>query len=400
MRKLTNVYYRNLEAYANDNYKLIVNQGGTSSSKTYSILQLLKDHALYSEDALVITVVSHSVPHLKIGALRDMKNICDTEEIDWERNFNQSDKILKIGKSIIEFISVDKLKSHGGRRDVLFVNEANGIDWDVFRQLYIRTRYKTIIDYNPVGEFWYHEEIKPNNIQYPHIFIHSTYRDNPFIDGGTKYTLDHAQKGTNFYRVYVDGEAGIAEGVIFPDWSRGEFDESLPFCFGVDFGAVDPDAVVRVAYDPKLKNLYVQEMYYQKGNGTEQLVKDMIELRDKEIKRRLMARRYPWSEINRNVPFICDSAGKKMIIDLTASGVNAIPAYKYPDSVRTEIRELQDINIIVCGESPNLERELNNYIYNDKKSNTPIDSFNHLIDAMRYGWGWLTGGANDGVHNR
>jgi len=376
-------------------------QGGMRSGKTYSAMQFCVLKALSSKEKIVGKIIAQSVPHLKEKMLFDLEEICRNYGINWKRNYRKQDRLLTVGGSYIWLLSVDEDKVLGGEHDFVYVNECNVrvFGWNTMEQVMSRTNGFGIYDFNPTAEFWYHENVVGDPRFNTDLFI-STYRDNEFVSEGIKRTLEMSKEGTNFWKVFNQGMMGSHDGVIFPNWTRGEFDESLPFCFGVDFGAVDPDAVVKVAYDKKLNNLYVQEMYYQVGNGTEQLVRDLLRLRDAEIERREKLRRYPWSVANRNVPFICDSAGKKMIIDLAGAGINAIPCSKYPDSVRTEIRELQDVNIIVCGESPNLERELNNYIYNDKKSNTPIDSFNHLIDGIRYCWGWITGGANDGVHKR
>jgi phage terminase large subunit len=157
------VYKETMSAMIDTNYNLIVNQGGTSSSKTYSEMQLLKDIAVINDQGLLISVLSHSVPHLKMGVIRDAENICRDEGVPFD--YNISDKILQIGKSKIEFISADKMKAHGGRRDILFINEANALSFEVFRQMYIRTRIKTIIDFNPALEFWYNTEIENNPIQ-------------------------------------------------------------------------------------------------------------------------------------------------------------------------------------------------------------------------------------------
>ena len=403
MDKFSTTFFKTTEAIKSfSKYPFhIFSQGGMRSGKTVANDQISLLSAMHSEIPIIIKVLGQSVPFLRENVYPDYRMLLAQDGYNFDRLFHKTERTLKIGNTQILFVSVDEDKALGGQHDIVHVVECNArpFTWEIMHQIMARTKMFGLFDFNPKQQFWYHDHVAGNK-EFDSKLIKSTYRDNEFIPEGIKRTLENAKSGTNWYRVFVDGELGESEGVIFNNWTYGDFDESLPFCFGVDFGAVDPDAVVKVAYDKKLNNLYVQEMYYQVGNGTEQLVRDLLRLRDAEIERREKLRRYPWSVANRNVPFICDSAGKKMIIDLAGAGINAIPCSKYPDSVRTEIRELQDVNIIVCGESPNLERELNNYIYNDKKSNTPIDSFNHLIDGIRYCWGWITGGANDGVHKR
>src|ERR1700722_687408 len=160
---------------------IIINQGGTSSGKTCAILQAL--FCLASEnDKQVITVAGQDIPNLKAGALRDAQNICSLSETFKAalQGFNRTDRIFEFNNgSIIEFKSYDDAQdAKSGKRDYLFVNEANGVDWSVYCELALRTKKKIFIDYNPNSAFWVHDNLigKPG-VQ----LIISDHRHNPFL---------------------------------------------------------------------------------------------------------------------------------------------------------------------------------------------------------------------------
>ena len=157
-----------------------------------------------------------------------------------------------------------------------------------------------------------------------------------------------------------------ADGVIFENWSTGEFDESLPFCYGADYGFTnDPSTLIKVAVDEKRKLIYCEEALYEKHLSTDQL-------------------KGLYKQIVGSNLVVCDSAEPRLINDLKVSGINAIPCIKKGGSVLSGIQDLLGYKLIVCGNSPNLIKELNNYEWIDKGSKTiPIDDYNHLIDPSR-----------------
>jgi phage terminase large subunit len=363
---LSSVFWKNFEAYNSGN-KLIINQGGTRSTKTWSILQLLFLIALKSETKKVISVVSHALPHLKLGAMRDFDNILLNSDQVPDNIKNKTDNYYTINKSIIEFFGTDSVdKVHGPSRDILFVNEANFIKYDIYDQLAIRTKGCKFIDFNPTQSFWCHDDVMP---LYKHTLIKSTYRDNEHLTDEQVKQIE-AKKGiekyANWWRVYGEGEIGQLEGVIYPDWEYGEFDSSLPYGYGLDFGFYpDPDALVKVAIDSRRKRIYLDECLYENNNGTEDLRKS---LRSVGVDRSLI---------------IADSAEARLISDLSGS-FNIRKVIKKPGSVVEGIRLIQDYKLIVTERSFNLVNELKNYIWSDKKAGLPLDAFNHLLDAVRY----------------
>ena len=172
-----------------DKINLIINQGSTGSSKTWSLLQLLYLIAKQSEEGLVISIVSYALPHLKMGAIRDFDKILIEFGINPGDICNKTENVYKVGKSIIEFFGIEGnlAKVHGPRRDILFINEANKkITYDIFDQMHTRTRVCTFLDYNPTAEFWVHTEVMPN---FKHSYVHSTWRDNPYLSETEKQKI-------------------------------------------------------------------------------------------------------------------------------------------------------------------------------------------------------------------
>lgn len=358
----TNVFERNILAYQKP-AQLIINQGGTSSSKTYSILQLLFLIAYLQKKHRIISVVSFALPHLKLGAIRDFNNILLSNGIIPDEVCKKTDMEYKIGNSIIEFFGTENLgKVHGPRRDILFINEANNIKHDIYTQLAIRTRETIFLDYNPVQSFWCHEEVMP---KFPHEFIQSTYLDNNFLDLNTIKQIEARRNNEHWWQVYGMGEVGKLEGAIFYNWHYGEFDSSLPFSYGIDFGFNDPDALVKVAVDHKRRKIYAQEMIYKSGNSF-------------DVLKRLIS-----DHVNRNDLITGDCADARMINELSRF-FNIQPVNKKVISVSEALKMMQGYELIISEESYNLGKELSNYIWDDKKAGIPVHAFCHLIDAMRY----------------
>ena len=161
-----------------------------------------------------------------------------------------------------------------------------------------------------------------------------------------------------------------AEGVVYSDWIDGSFDTSLPYVYGLDFGfSPDPTAMVKVSVDNKRDLIYVQEEVYK------------TELSTNDIEKVLKNRREQTGDL-----IVADCAEKRLISDLKGKGINIKRCKKGAGSIKKGIKDIQSYQIIVCGESVNLRKELNNYVWNDKKAGIPIDTFNHLLDALRYGF--------------
>ncbi len=362
---VSSLFYKNLKAKT----RYVFNEGGTRSSKTYSLNQVAFVTALQSKEPIIFSIVSETMPHLRKGAMRDFVSFLQRNNLYVEKDHHKSDHIFRFNKSIIEFFSADTLsKVHGPERDYLFVNEIQYLDYEIFFHLCQRTRQRIYADWNPVSEFWVYDEYI-RNAQYKDdlTLIHSTLFDNPFLSEHIKKdVLLRAQRDENYKKIYLDGQIGQHEGVVFPNWRIGEFDESLPFGFGLDFGFhPHPDAMVKVAIDVRRKKIYAKECFYK----TDQSVED---LRD-------MVGHYAGP---RDL-IVADSEAPRLIAELRKK-FNVKAVSKPAGSVLEGIRLMLGFELIIDEESVNLIKELRNYLWSDKKAGIPIPAFDHLIDCIRY----------------
>ena len=365
MFKTTDVFLSNRDATTD----IIINQGGTSSGKTYSILQNLFLHAI-ENDRCIITVAGQDIPNLKVGPIRDAHNIVENTEglSNYILEYNKSDRVFTfVNGSIIEFKSYDDAQdAKQGKRDYLFLNEANGVDKIIWDELYIRTKKKSYIDYNPNNEFWVHTELigKPNVT-----LIISDHRHNTFLDQKIHDKIE-AIDDPELYKVYARGLTGKLEGVIFRDYNvvNGVDPDAKLIGYGLDFGfSNDPTALV--ALYSHSGELIIDELIYDRG---------LLNIRISDLMR----------ELGVNGRIIADSAEPKSIAELGAYGWQIEGAKKGPDSIRQSINTLKRYKLNVTQRSSNLKKELNGYKWKQNKDgnldNEPVDFLNHAIDALRY----------------
>lgn len=352
-------------------------QGGTSSSKTFSILPLLITHAIQNPHT-EISVVSESIPHLKRGAIKDFINILIMRGMYRDTQFNKSDlKYRFLNGSFIEFFSADQPdKLRGARRHVLFVNECNNIDFESYNQLAIRTRDFIYLDYNPTQEFWVHTELMKDDDS---DFVLLTYKDNEALDPAIVREIEKAKEKAktssywaNWWKVYGLGEVGSLEGVIFTNWKQIDTipNEANYLGNGLDFGySNDPTAIVDF-YEWNDKIIW-DERLYKKGMLNSQIANVLKE---------------------NNLITIAESAEPKSIAEIKLHGVNIIPTEKGSDSIQFGIQLIQDKDFLVTKSSLNLIKELRGYTWRTDKTgkslNVPIDDMNHAIDASRYFYLW------------
>ena len=343
-----------------------VNQGGTSSGKTYSIMQLLFVKAM-ERYGLVITVAGQDVPNLKKGAFRDAKKIRNDSQIlqVWFPKVNEGERVFQcINGSIIEFSSFkDAQDAKSGKRNILFVNEANGIPFDIFWQLYIRTSDEVFIDYNPSARFWVHEKmLNRNDVQ--NRFL--TQEQHDMIEGIEDEEL---------WKVYARGATGAITGLVFP---RFNVVDALPpreewkmHVYCLDFGFTnDPTALIHLILAHG--ELWMDELLYSTG-----MTNPMI------------AERAKAQGLSRADVIIADSAEPKSIRELNNLGLYVEACVKGADSIKNGIDILQRYTLNVTRRSTGLRKELLNYKWKVTKdgitTNEPVDCFNHAIDAVRYG---------------
>ena len=360
------------KANTTEGVRTFVNQGGTSSGKTYTLMQVLIYFALV-DNGCVITIAGQDLPNLKVGAMRDAKTIINNN--DWLRNyfkFNKSSSFFQgLNGSIIEFKSYqNEQDAKNGKRDYLFLNEANGVSFAIFWQLSIRTRKKVYIDYNPSERFWAHNElIGREDVK----LIISDHRGNPFLTKEEHERIENIED-EELHKVYARGLTGKLSGVIFPNFAIVDElpnnDEWKLFGFGLDFGFTnDPTALVKVVLAHG--ELYVDLLIYETG------------LTNPKIAEKAKA-----EGVTRKTQIVADSAEPKSIAELNNLGLWAVPTLKGKDSILLGIDILQRYKINVTRRSIALIEELQSYKWEEdkdgKKTNKPIDDFNHAIDALRY----------------
>jgi phage terminase large subunit len=347
-------------------------QGGTSSSKTFTILIFLIQYAIDNPNS-EISVVSESIPHIKRGALKDFIKIMRWIGNFNESNFNQSNLTYRFTKgSYIEFFSADQPdKLRGARRDILFINECNNVNFESFQQLNIRTKKFIYLDFNPTSEFWVHKELKdePDSD-----FLILTYKDNEALDNSivqqiekNRLKAETSAYWSNWWRVYGLGEIGMLEGVIFSNWKTID---NLPkdaklIGIGLDFGYTnDPSAIIEI-YNYNGTRI-LNELKYQTGMLNSDIAK----------------------ELPKHVPVYADSSEPKSIEEIKRYGITIKGVTKGKDSINYGIDVMQRQEYLVTSNSVNLIKELRAYCWDTDKQGTrlnkPIDTNNHAIDALRY----------------
>lgn len=349
--------------------RLRIIQGGTSASKTFSVVAYLIDVA-QKNDGLVISITSESFPHLRLGAMRDFMTIMKGNQHwhDDEWSATLYTYTFPSG-SIIEFFSVDKAgKAHGPRRDILFINEANNVLYEIYRQLATRTRKVIILDFNPVSSFWVHEKLMPYQ---RHDFLKLTYKDNEALEPAIVRDIEaQGAIDENYRRVYVLGEIGRNEGQIYTSWTHiaAVPPEARLVRRGLDFGYTnDPTALVDI-YEWN-GGYILDEQAYQKGMLNSDIAK-LIKSQDEQVL------------------VVGDSSEPKSIDEIKGHGIEIIGAVKGADSVNNGVQLMQGQKIYVTERSLNLIKEERNYVWKTDKNgeplNVPVDLWNHLMDAARY----------------
>ena len=246
---------------------IVINQGGTSSGKTYAIEQVLFCLAAETENQ-VITVVGQDIPNLKAGALRDAQAIFNESVIlkSLVKSVNHADRIFNFHNgSIIEFKSYSNAQdAKSGKRDYLFVNEANGITWEVYSELALRTKKRVFIDYNPNTGFWVHEKLigKPG-VQ----LLISDHRHNPFADDRIRIKVEALKsQDIELWKVYARGLTGKIEGLVFNNWYVCEAipPDARLIAAGLDFGFTNDQTGCLLVYKQN-GELWINELFYQTG---------------------------------------------------------------------------------------------------------------------------------------
>ena len=347
-------------------------QGGTSAGKTFGILPILIDKAA-RQSGLEISIIAESIPHLRRGALRDFLKIMKWTNRYMDDRFNKSHLKYEFANgSFIEFFSADdSSKLRGARRDILYINECNNINFEAYNELAIRTKKEVYLDFNPANEFWVHTELKGESDA---DFIILTYKDNEGLDEGIVQQIEKNRLKAstsaywrNWWLVYGEGKIGQLQGAVFTNY---KIIDNIPaearlIGLGLDFGYTnDPTSIIEVWKHNETRIL--NEIKYQTGL----LNSDIAKLLPKSI------------------PIYADSAEPKSIADIQRYGITIKGVTKGRDSINYGIDVMQRENYLVTSKSINLIKELRSYCWDSDKTgkrlNKPIDNYNHAIDAVRY----------------
>lgn len=351
--------------------RIFVNQGGTSSGKTYCIMQRLISIAV--NEPAIITVAGQDLPNLKVGAMRDTETIfSDSEWLQGFFTWNRSDYTIKgQNGSLIEFKSYDgEQDAKNGKRDYLFINEANGITYGIYWQLAIRTRRQIFIDYNPSARFWVHEQVLGREGVK---LIISDHRSNMFLTDEEHRRIEGISD-PELWKVYARGKTGSITGLVFSHFNvvddlppREEWKVSA---WGLDWGfSADPSALVHLVLAHG--EIWTDEVIYRTGMTNPDIAQAMKE-----------------AGLTGRDEIVADSAEPKSIAELNRMGYFVKPCKKGADSISNGIDILKRYTWNVTRRSAGLRKELLAYKWktdrNGDMTNQPIDAFNHAIDAVRY----------------
>ena len=362
----TNIVFENL---VDSDKKIIVNQGGTRSGKTFNILLYIIFYYCLNNCNKTITICRKTYPALRATVLRDFINILREHNLYNEDNHNKSSSEYNLFGNLIEFISLDQpVKVRGRKRHLLFINEANELFWEDWQQLLFRTSDKIILDYNPSEEYhWIYDKIIPREDT---DFLKTTYKDNPFLEQALVDEIERLQyTDEQYWQIYGLGEKGVSKATIFNYVECNQIPEDAEFVsMGMDFGFTnDPTALVSVW--KKESNLYIKELLYR----TMMTTGDIHSYFKQTITNELI---------------YADSSEPRIIEELRRMGWKIRASLKGRDSVNAGIDLLKRFKIHIHKDSTNAIQEFRNYKWLEDKTgkltNKPEDKNNHIADAVRY----------------
>ena len=363
----TNKVYKHL---SNTDKKIVVEQGGTRSGKTYNILLWIIFEYCTKNNNKIITICRKSFPSLRATVMRDFITILQEHKCYSETFHNKSNSEYNLFGNLVEFISLDQpQKVRGRKRDLLFVNEGNELYYEDMQQLLFRTQDRIILDFNPSDEYhWIYDKLIPRD---DCEFFKTTYLDNPFVGDSIKREIELLRDtDEQYWQIYGLGERAASRSTIFKYVEVNQIPlEANLIAYGMDFGYTnDPTTFVSV-YSLE-HNLYIKEHLYRTQMTTNDINKF---IRDENLL---------------GNPIYADSAEPRLISELRKMGHNIFPSLKGKDSINAGIDLLKRYKIHILSTSTNAISEFRNYKWKEDKAgmltNTPEDKHNHIIDPCRY----------------
>lgn len=344
--------------------------GGTSASKSISILLYLIARAQSDKNPTLTSIVSESFPHLKKGVMRDFLYIMQEHKYYDDNRWNRTDYTYTFETgSKIEFFSVDQpSKVRGPRRDRLFINEANNTPYEAFDQLEVRTKEFVFLDWNPTNEFWFYSDVlnKRDDVD----FLTLTYKDNEALPQSIVESIEKRRSNKSWWLVYGEGKLGEVDGKIYKDW---QIIDEIPHearleRYGLDFGYANDPTVIVAIY--RYNGGYIfDEIVHKKGMSNRQIADIFVNVTQSLV--------------------IADSAEPKSIDEIASYGINIIGAVKGQGSVLQGIQFVQDQKCSVTKRSINIIKSYRNYLWavdrDGKILNVPNHDYSDAMDAIRYG---------------
>lgn len=362
--KHTPVYTWNEEALANPYKRFVINRGGSRSSKTYSLCQLLIVYALTNKKK-TISIVRKSFPALRASVMRDFFDVLEDMDLYDERYHNKGESIYTFPSgSRVEFFSVDdSQKLRGRKRNILWCNEANELSYEEFTQLNLRTTEKLFFDFNPSDNHHWLYQLEEDDKA---ITIKSTYKDNTFLD---PLIVEQIENLINIdienYKVYALGERANVKETIYTHYTQGEYVSTDTRIIGLDIGFNHPTAAVEISVSGD--TIWCKELVYASNLTTNDLIQVMDDI-----------------QVSKSLPMLVDSARPDYIEDLKRKGYKARGANK---SVKEGINAVKSYKVIVDPSSINLIKEFNNYKWKtsgDIVLDEPVKLWDDALDALRY----------------
>lgn len=360
----TIILEKNFDAL-NSNARFIVNKGGSRSSKSVSICQLIIIYALQNPNK-VISIVRKTFPSLRATIMRDFFEVLENMGVYERSNHNKTENIYKFRNgSVVEFFSIDdSQKIRGRKRDLCFINEANEIPFEAFQQLNMRTTFKMIFDFNPSeNDSWLYNLPDDDKVE-----IHSTYKDNPFLEDLIIKEIERLKEyDESLYTIYALGQQAITRENIYNHFQK--IDSKPPrfkdFIYAIDFGFTHPTALLKIWYTME-NEVFIEDLIYEGGLTSSDIIK-----------------RFEILNINKNVEMIADYARPEIIQELRNEGYYMINSDK---SVQKGLNAVKTTKVYTTSE--NVWKEYMSYRYKkigDKITEEPAKVFDDIMDAARYG---------------
>lgn len=365
--KATVVFEKNWEAI-NSDARFIVNQGGSRSSKTYSICQALTIFCLNNPNT-VVSIIRKTSPALMATVARDFFEVLKSLSIYDENNYSKMERIYTFDNgSMVEFFSADdSQKLRGRKRDIAWINEANELLYDDFQQINLRTSNKIVVDFNP-------SEIDSYLYAFPQdksVMIHSTYKDNPFLE---QRLIDEIENYKNtdedYYTIFALGQRAYSRENVYKRWdlSNTRPEHLTNFIYGIDYGYQHPTAMVKLWYNTKEREVFIEELIYESHLTSNDIVARMNDL-----------------NIDKSVVIVSETARPEIIADIRQSGYRIVEAIK---DVKDGINTVKTFKTLVSTSAHNIQKENQNYKYkkyNGVVTEEVVKDYDHAMDAIRYG---------------